>query len=63
MKRILSVALALLLVLGLLPVANAAELSEFGKIKEQEYVSGGERGSASSTSNNDMKNGKMPLQT
>ena len=59
MKRILSVALALLLVLGLLPVANAAELSEFGKIKEQEYVSGGERGSASSTSNNDMKNGKL----
>ena len=59
MKRILSVALALLLVLGLLPVANAAELSEFGKIKEQEYVSGGERGNVSSTNKNDMKNGKL----
>ena len=56
MKRILSVALALLLVFGILPVANAAALFDSNG---QEQVLGSDGGDTVTPSNRDRKNGKL----
>ena len=56
MKRILSVALALLLVFGILPVANAAALFD---PNGQEQVLGSDGGDTVTPSNRDRKNGKL----